>query len=242
MGLKEYIIGYAAGKDQFSRKDLSAYLHSCHKNYSDEYLSLIIQNLIASGDIIRKGRGIYCLADPSRTLFHCRPDDEIKEWKESLKSSFPFVSFCFWNVRDIVPLMHNVPNLRMTVVNCDKPAIRNVAEALSSLTNKLVLREPGWDMVSEFTYGRELVIVTPLVSRAPIDLYENIPSPTLEKILVDILCEEQYHYLGGAEAVSIYGAALSDYLINKKTLMAYASRRNRLKEVEQLMEQSSDDI
>ena len=242
MGLKEYIIGYAAGKDQFSRKELSAYLYSCHKNYSDEYLSFIIQNLIASGDIIRKGRGIYCLADQNRPPFHCRPDDEIKEWKESLTSSFPFVSFCFWNVRDIVPLMHDVPNLRMTVINCDKPAIRNVAEALSSLTDKLVLREPGWDMVAEFAYGRDLVIVTPLVSRAPIDLYENIPSPTLEKILVDILCEGQYHYLEGAEAVSIYGTALSDYRMNRKTLLAYASRRNRRKEVEQLLKQNSYDI
>lgn len=237
MGLRDDIIGYAEEHGRFTRSELAGHLAICGKGYSPAYQSVILRGLVGSGELVRTGRGAYGRSERSGRRFHCSPDPEAEIWGASLRSAFPFASFCIWNVRDLLPLMHDVQAMRMTVVSCDRAALLAVAEHVSSLTDKLVLREPAWETLSELSYGREVAVVTPLVTRAPVETVGGVPCPTLEKILVDILCEDQYHYLEGSEAYAIYGNALSDYTVNRRTLMAYAARRNRLEEVKELIEQ-----
>ena len=61
--------------------------------------------------------------------------------------------------------------------------------------------------------------------------------PTLEKILVDIVCDEDFSYLQGGEWYYMIETAATQYSINKSRLLRYAGRRGKKKLIENKLEE-----
>ena len=172
-----------------------------------------------------------------------REDDEEFEntvdllFKE-LKAALPFSQTSIWHTDAILPLMHDIPNFRLTIVGAERLAAGSVADALENLTDSLILQDSERSLLSRVAPGRELVVVTPQVSQAPVEVSGGVSVPTLEKILVDILCDNALHALTGSEAYAIYAAAFSRYAVSRKTLLRYAGRRNRTEEVNAILKET----
>jgi hypothetical protein len=65
-----------------------------------------------------------------------------------------------------------------------------------------------------------------MISRSPIQTVQEIPYPKLEKILVDIVADEDKFYIfHGRELVNIYEGAFNNYRMSQRTLFWYAQRR-----------------
>ena len=69
------------------------------------------------------------------------------------------------------------------------------------------------------------IIVKSLVTEAPIEVIDGIPSPTVEKLLVDICKDSDYSYLRGSESHLMWENAKELYNINQSRLGRYARRR-----------------
>ena len=78
------------------------------------------------------------------------------------------------------------------------------------------------------------VFVKNLVSEAPLQKNEDIPIPTLEKLLVDIYSDPDFSYLQGSEYIRIAENAMTIFNINKTKLLRYAKRRGVKEELEQI--------
>lgn len=115
-----------------------------------------------------------------------------------------------------------------------------VADALENLTSSLILRDSEKSTLTRLAAGREIVVVTPQVSQAPVEVLDGITVPTLEKILVDILSDNALHALTGSEAYAIYSTAFDRYAVSRKTLLRYAGRRNRTDAVNTIMKEIAD--
>ena len=63
------------------------------------------------------------------------------------------------------------------------------------------------------------------MTESPIEQVDGVPSPTLEKLLVDIEKDADFQYLQGAEAARMRENAESLYYINTTRLNRYARRR-----------------
>jgi len=240
MSLNEIIYEYALGHGRFSVRELVDFVSDKY-DYSSSYIVKQLQDLVAKGTMRRTCRGMYELNIAIKPRFSAYPDNDIKSLYNHLKEQFPFVNFCIWNVRDLLPLMHDVPNVRMTIVYCDKVAVTAVSEAIVSITDRLVLPSPDEYVLENLAYGREVIVVNPLISRSPIVTLDGVPCPRLEKILVDILCDKELAYVRGMESLYIYATALENYRLNIKTLKRYASRRNRDADVEELLQPETYD-
>ena len=57
--------------------------------------------------------------------------------------------------------------------------------------------------------------------------------PTLEKIIVDTLCDEDFSYLQGGEWEYIVENSFSLFTINSSRLSRYAGRRGKLQEIKE---------
>ena len=79
------------------------------------------------------------------------------------------------------------------------------------------------------------VVVRPLIAEAPLSSYQGINTPSIEKILVDIVSDKEFDYAGGAELYHIYTNAIESVDVNQKKLLRYASRRNRKERIEQIL-------
>lgn len=199
---------------------------------------LNIMNRLVREGRIRKADGLLYPADAFKPIFRTNPDDATRKLFNSLKTSLPFTEISIWNTEAILPLMHDIPNFSLTIVGAERISAESVADALENLTDRLVLRDAEKDILSRLAPGRDLVVVTPLVSQAPIAVENGVTCPTLEKILVDILCDNALHALTGSESYAIYAAALDRYAVNRKTLLRYAGRRNRTEEVKNILKET----
>ena len=75
------------------------------------------------------------------------------------------------------------------------------------------------------------IIIKNLNSEAPIQKWNNINVPTLEKILVDIIADDELFAAQQGELEFIFKSAFDKYNINESKMKRYASRRNREAEI-----------
>ena len=83
--------------------------------------------------------------------------------------------------------------------------------------------------------GSDAIIIRPLISESPLQLVEGINTPTIEKVLVDIVGDVEFSFLQGSEINYVYTTIFERHNVNKKKLLRYASRRGRKEEVEKLI-------
>lgn len=88
-----------------------------------------------------------------------------------------------------------------------------------------------------WTCGEPCVIVKTLVTEAPLTSVGGIKVPALEKLLVDILKDDDLDYLSGSEASYIYSMAFELFTINVPKLLRYARRRGISETVDNLIHQ-----
>ena len=80
------------------------------------------------------------------------------------------------------------------------------------------------------------VIIRSLISRSPVNRISvrnsKISVPMLEKILVDIYVDSKlFYYYRGSEMQHIFRNALTQYAINYTSLLSYAQRRGKGKQI-----------
>jgi hypothetical protein len=80
-----------------------------------------------------------------------------------------------------------------------------------------------------------VVIVRALVSETPLQLIKNVPTVTIEKILVDALVDEEFGFLRGNEINHVFINAFERYSVNISKLVRYADRKKKKPEILQIL-------
>lgn len=220
--------------------EVMACLRKDYEFPESSYLN-ILNRLVREDRLIKKDSKLYP-SSSFKPTFRINPDTETVKLYTELQHRIPFIEICIWNTIDILPLMHDIPNFNLTIISVSRNYVDSVVDALENLTDRLILRDQDKTIITRLAPGRELVIVTPLISQAPTESIEGITCPTLEKILVDILCDNSLYALTGSEAYAIYANAFDRYAINIKTLLRYAGRRNKKIESETIIKQIKNDL
>jgi hypothetical protein len=134
--------------------------------------------------------------------------------------------------------MHHIPNLRQIFVEVERDAVNAIFDLLNENNEKSVFLSPDRDDYNRYIIGKEAIIVRSLVSETPTQAVENIIMPSIEKILVDVVGDVDFEFMQGAELHRFYQNVLGKCAVNQKKLLRYASRRNRRKAVEQLVNET----
>ena len=86
----------------------------------------------------------------------------------------------------------------------------------------------------------EAIILTALISETPTERSGDYLSPSIEGILVNAWFEyEQYLHPIGLDIRALYEKAFAKYNVNKNKLLRYASRRDKRKEINELLKSIS---
>jgi len=225
MNISNEIIKFATNKQSFSRKEL--FENFC--NLSEKSLSQQLYRLLKSNRLERVKQTIYRLPV---SLFAI--SEEIKQLNEILKNQFPFADFCLWSSNVLMPFMHHIPNLNFIYVDVENDVAESAFNFLKSNQKKSIFFRPNKEEFNRYIVGTEAIIVRGLVSESPLQTVQNIQTPTLEKVLVDIADDVEFDFMQGAEITYFYRNVMERNEINKRKLLRYASRRGRKEKVEQL--------
>ena len=114
------------------------------------------------------------------------------------------------------------------IVEVEKEATESVFFCLKDAKFQAVI-EPTHDLIEKYISAeKDTIIVKPLVSEAPLQIIHGISSPTIEKLLVDIFCDDIiFAAQQGSEMATIYNEAFNKYSVYQDRLLRYANRRRK---------------
>jgi len=225
MNISNEIIRFATNKQSFSRKEL----FENFSNLSEKSLSQQLYRLLKANRLTRLKQGVYRLPV---SLFAV--SDEIRQLNEILKNQFPFADFCLWSSDVLMPFMHHIPNLNFIYIDVENDVAESAFNFLKSNQTESIFFRPSKEEFYRYITGTKAIIVRQLISESPLQTVENVQTPTLEKVLVDIAGDVEFDFMQGAEITYFYRNVLERNEINKRKLLRYASRRGRKEEVKQL--------
>jgi uncharacterized protein DUF6577 len=119
----------------------------------------------------------------------------------------------------------------------EKDVMESVFYALKE-KGKDVFLDPSEEILNKYVINtREPIIITRLTTEAPTQKIHNVVTPTLEKMLVDIFCNQTlFASYQGAELKRIFQAAFEKYNMSRAKMMRYSNRRSKKFELEELLE------
>ncbi len=185
-----------------------------------------IFNLVKQGHIKRMGRGLFSLGE--KINFEPLTDKQLLKINSLLKKELPFAKFCLWNTKLINQLMLHQPFQFFTLVETEKDALESVFHFLQAHYENVFLNPTG-ELIQRYTLGKSnVIIVLALVSEAPLQNIHDVTTITLEKIIVDLFCEQNiFAAQQGSELPFIYNNIFSKYTVNLNRMMRYADRRKK---------------
>lgn len=219
----------------FQRKDLLRDIVNKHTDIKERAVDLQISRLVASGILLRKGRGEYLLAENSLPEFVYKPSETEKAIFLELRKQFPFLDMCIWSPRVLSFFMIHVPNIGYTFVDVEKEGMESVFHALQNMNlSRNILFAPSVKDCERYLTGTDAIVVRQLIGQSPLTEVDGSTVPRIEKILVDAIGDNEMQFAGGSEIYNIYEYVRERNNVNMSKLMRYASRRNRKEKVEQI--------
>jgi len=146
------------------------------------------------------------------------------------------MNLCVWNTSILNEFMLHQPNQFFVLIETDKETTNAVFYFLREV-KKTVFIDPTKDILEKYVVNENQVfIVKSLVSEAPIQNVNGVETASIEKILVDVFCNDiVFSAQQGTEMRTIFKEAFEKYTINQSKMLRYADRRRRKKELTQFV-------
>ncbi|HNT25828.1 MAG TPA: hypothetical protein PKM21_15775 [Anaerolineales bacterium] len=224
--------GAFSGRRFFGKADLRNFYQKQFFSLSETAFRRILYALERREQIIAVDAGVYQFPDLNKRphalkKFTPSLSAELRQVDREVKAAFPYAETMIWETRLVHEFMLHQPGQSQIILETDK----EVAESVFNFLNtRFVGRTFLWP--SRVTFERYIlprsdsVIITSLLTQTPHQKVEDIPTPKLEKILVDIFSDEDIFYIfHGEEMTHIFETAFERYQVSQKSLFRYAERR-----------------
>lgn len=228
------ILDYAESHETFTLEALATYI--CPKTgTSKSSLSWYLFKLVDNNRLVRIGRGTY--ARNIKPVFMPELNEEVENVYKLLKTNFPFAKFCVYDGEIIAPLQHHLSPNRIIYVETERDSAETVFNSLKEETYNVYLR-PDKELIYRYVdTEKRAFFIKNLVSEAPLQEISGVPTPTIEKLLVDVLRDPDFFYLQGSESLAIMENAFNLFAVNRSRLLRYAGRRKAKEEVLSIIKQ-----
>ena len=211
---------------EFNTMDIAYFYRQIYPDISQTTINWKISELVKIGAICRIGKGRFVVSNKKRYIPEI--SKAIKTISSKIKKEFPFIQTCIWETSILNEFMIHQPGKFYMLVEVDKDTTESVFYFLKELKYSVFL-SPKKEMLERYLPDKsEIIIIKPLVSESPTQIVENIDTASLEKILVDLFCDEIiFSAFQGAERRTIFEEAFRKYEINQGRMLRYAARRNK---------------
>jgi predicted transcriptional regulator of viral defense system len=221
-------------KTVFETQDIASFYEQTEKDIKPTTVNWRVYTLVQSGVLQRIGKGKFTFGEGK----HYIPEISMatKTVFKKLNAEFPYANLCIWNTSVLNEFMQHQPSRFFVLVETEKETTNSVFYFLREI-KKSVFVEPTTDILEKYIVNeKEIFIIKPLVSEAPTQKINGVETTSLEKILVDIFCDDViFSAQQGAEMRTIFKNAFDKYTINQSKMLRYADRRRKKEELKQFV-------
>lgn len=161
---------------------------------------------------------------------------KLKTINTKLKKNFPFSTYCLWESSLLNEFSIHQSIKSFFIIEVEKDSIESIFHFLKA-GRFTVFIEPSQEVIENYAIDENnFIIVKQLISESPIQSIKNIDTVTLEKMLVDIFCDEIiFSAYKGNEMKTIFTSAFNKYAINENKLLRYANRRGKREQLKKYL-------
>ncbi|RLD44055.1 MAG: hypothetical protein DRI89_03795 [Bacteroidetes bacterium] len=210
----------------FTTKDIQAFYLSLDPNVKPTTINWRVYKLVQSGIISRVGQGKFKFG--MSKIYIPEVSSKMKSIYKKLKKEFPYLKTCIWNSSSLNEFMVHQPGRFYVIVEVEKEATLSVFYFLREFYQPAYF-EPTNDILNKYLpVDKEAIIIIPLVSESPVQNTNGIDTISIEKLLVDIFCDDViFSAQQGAEMRTVFNEAFAKYSVNQNRMLRYASRRGK---------------
>jgi len=232
------IIAYARTRQEFTRREMLNSFRESNIAFSPATVTSCLITLTETGVLHKLRRGVFSIADARLQPFVPYYDEGMQVLESMIRKRFCFIRFCLWNSYDIKRFSHYVVNMDVIYVDVERIAVESVFNFLINANlDRQVYLNPTVDDYSYYIYGKPAIVVRPLVSEAPLIAYAgNSKRVALEKLLVDIVIDDDFVFLHEYESFRFYRNVIDTSIFNKTKLLRYATRRGCRDKINNILE------
>ena len=215
-------------QEVFSREDLLRFYQVFEPDLKDGTFGWRIYELKRKHIIRDVKKGVYTLVEKQK--FNPELDKMIIKIGKLLESSFDHQVYNIWSTAWLNEMTELQITSFMIILEVDKDSMQSVFFTLKDKGNfNNVYQKPDETVINTYiSENSEPIIVKSMISRAPVTRIKKVVIPTIEKILVDLYCDEKLFFaFQGNQLIKIYANCLDKYIINYSRLLNYARRRKR---------------
>jgi hypothetical protein len=223
-----------------AKNDLRSFYRVHTQDFNEQFFRRVLYALEKEQILVPLGSGMYTFKEQAanRRKFLHSPSKELSSIHQFLQKTFPYLDYLLWETRILHEFMTHQPGQNLIVVEAEKDSCESVFNQLMEKYTGRVFLDPARSLVENYVLPQASpIIVLPLISESPRTTHNKIPFPKLEKILVDILVDENIFFaFQGAELSYIYENAFNTYWLNQRTMFRYARRRKAEKTLQEFLE------
>ena len=225
------------GQSNFGQQELLNLLKGLYPSANVNTLKWKIYDLKQKGIIHPLAKGLYSLTDPGE-LYLPSVSLEAKQLYEDIRRELPYTELCFAHTTWFNEFMVHQVFRTYLIIEVEKEATLSVFNRLTEWGKKAFLN-PTREVFEYYIVNEEdPTIIVPLISESPLMEVDRVKLPTLEKMLVDCISEKEVYNAQYQEATGIFKNAMEKYQVNLSKLRRYARRRNRTREINDLIKKS----
>lgn len=223
-----------ANTKSVTKNDLRQYFTAENPDLTIQDFRRILYRLEKQGVIYASGSAVYSIQPASslpikpKRKFVPIPSLTAKEITAAFKDQFPYLNCIYWETRILHSLMTHQPRTNMIILETDKDSESAVFNHFISLGIRPTFLDPDRTTIDRYVGVQdEPIIVSKLISQSPKKQKGSLLSyAKLEKILVDLLVDENKYYVyQGRELSSIFENVFNTFIINQDSMLRYAGRR-----------------
>jgi hypothetical protein len=228
--IENQIKNYFEGSKTLSKEELMGLLKNDFPRWSNNTLNVYLYNMKKEGVINNLSRGIYTIE--KTTTFNPNITPHLKKIAARIQKTYPFINYCVWDSSWLNDLMRHQPFKNFAIVEVEKIAAEQVFNDLNNNFPNVYINPDSTFFDRYISVLDNVIIVKNLNSEAPTLKLKELTIPTIEKIVVDILIDDNLFAAQQGELDFIFKSAFDKYNINESKMKRYAARRNREKQLE----------
>lgn len=232
--LEKQILSFARLRNTFTVQEIRALVASISPNTPDATILWRLYDMTYRGALRRIGRGKYAI--PERGVFSFSPGEKLCGKARAVMKAFPYTAFCIWDIEILNSFSRHQFSTTFDIIEIEKVAVTSVQEFLEEYAPPCVLENSLQHVRYDDFNQRRYIVVKSLIGESPLEHYQDVPIPSIEKMIVDLYCGGPlFSFLQGNESLTIIETMMISYTINASTLIRYASRRGKKKEIQSIM-------
>jgi len=235
--LEQYLRSH---QDMITREELYWFLNQYYGKLKETTFRWRVYELKAQGILYSAQKDIFKLSN-QKSEYKPFVHEQMLLINSIIKKEFKDIKYCIWNTDWFNKFSRHQTSKRSVIVEAERDLLKSVFHKLQDRGLTDIYINPTSDVFDNYIADKsESIIVKPLITKAPLQTYDNIIIPKLEKMLVDLFCEKYIlAAYQGHEMKVIFENVINNYNLNYSSLFNYTRRRKKEDELKQYLKQEA---